>query len=191
MSAREILLELQALHAPHDSAGRDTRIAIVDGDQPDDHECVEDCDPGAFHAVLACFDCTDETGQVGRAWPCPSARRVEDALAELDAPTRQLVALSRWIDDNAMGKDPTLQLWGRCGKVAEEAGEVAAAVIGILGQNPRKGITHDRPLLMGELLDVAVTALGAVEHITGNQGYAFDALAQHLAHVLKRAGVSA
>lgn len=116
MSVREILLELQALHAPHDSAGRDTRIAIVDGDQPDDHECVEDCDPGAFHAVLACFNCDDETGQVGRAWPCPSARRVEDALAELDASARNLVALSTWIDDFHAGKDPERMVHVRCGK---------------------------------------------------------------------------
>ena len=47
-------------------------------------------------------------------------------------------------------------------KVTEEAGEAAAAWIGTLGQNPRKGVTHTTADVAGELADVVVTALVAI-----------------------------
>ncbi|GIM94423.1 hypothetical protein [Paractinoplanes toevensis] len=43
----------------------------------------------------------------------------------------------------------------------EEAGEAAAAWIGTIGQNPRKGFTHGRQDVADELGDVAFTALVA------------------------------
>lgn len=51
-------------------------------------------------------------------------------------------------------------------KVMEEAGEVAQAVIGAAGQNPRKGKTHTVDDVAGELVDVAVTALVALQSLT-------------------------
>ncbi|MEU3457109.1 MazG-like family protein [Micromonospora sp. NPDC006766] len=47
-------------------------------------------------------------------------------------------------------------------KVTEEAGEVAAAWIGTLGQNPRKGITHTTDDVANELADVVLAALVAI-----------------------------
>ncbi|MEU7978350.1 MazG-like family protein [Micromonospora sp. NPDC049081] len=47
-------------------------------------------------------------------------------------------------------------------KVTEEAGEVASAWIGTIGQNPRKGVTHTREDVAGELADVVLTALVAI-----------------------------
>ncbi|GAA0380258.1 hypothetical protein GCM10009541_23500 [Micromonospora gifhornensis] len=47
-------------------------------------------------------------------------------------------------------------------KVTEEAGEVAAAWIGAIGQNPRKGITHTSDDVAAELADVVLTALVAI-----------------------------
>ena len=47
-------------------------------------------------------------------------------------------------------------------KVAEEAGEAAAAWIGATGQNPRKGVTHSRADVAAELADVVIAALVAV-----------------------------
>jgi len=57
-------------------------------------------------------------------------------------------------------------------KVVEEAGEAAAAYIGMTGANPRKGVTHTLGDVESELLDVALTALVAWCGFTG----AFDPL---------------
>lgn len=103
--------------------------------------------------------------------------------------SEDVVALSKWVDAANAGKDPDLQIWERCGKIMEEAGEVGAALIGMMGQNPRKGVTHTRADVIEELLDVAITALGAVEHLTGNQGTALARLDGKIARVAIRAGV--
>ncbi|MFG3714657.1 MazG-like family protein [Micromonospora sp. NPDC047730] len=50
-------------------------------------------------------------------------------------------------------------------KLTEEAGEAAGAWIGLLGQNPRKGVTHTRDEVAAELADVAFTALVAIESL--------------------------
>ncbi|WP_244251536.1 MazG-like family protein [Micromonospora antibiotica] len=50
-------------------------------------------------------------------------------------------------------------------KVTEEAGEAAAAWIGTIGQNPRKGITHTTADVADELADVVLTALVAIASI--------------------------
>lgn len=53
-------------------------------------------------------------------------------------------------------------------KLQEEAGEVAAAWIGMTGQNPRKGITHCLDDVLNELADVAITAMVAIRRLEGN-----------------------
>jgi NTP pyrophosphatase (non-canonical NTP hydrolase) len=68
-----------------------------------------------------------------------------------------------WLDTaNGSGE---LELTCRILKVTEEAGEAAGAWIGVLGQNPRKGVTHAREDVAGELADVAITALVAIESL--------------------------
>lgn len=111
---------------------------------------------------------------------------------DLDTPAK-LSALSRWIDEapaNA-ARDKEAALWGRVAKVGEEHGEVIAALIGATGQNPRKGITHGMVDVEEELLDVALTALCAVEHLNSNpaRGVALRALAHKIDSVYVRAGL--
>lgn len=103
--------------------------------------------------------------------------------------TRALVALSEWIDSGNTGRDTEAITWGRLAKISEEAGEVIAAFIGATGQNPRKGKTHDLGHVLDELLDVAVTALGAYEHLMGHDGSALDSLEHKIIWVAERAGV--
>ncbi|WP_433300940.1 MazG nucleotide pyrophosphohydrolase domain-containing protein [Actinoplanes sp. CA-030573] len=70
-----------------------------------------------------------------------------------------IAAARAWLDDRNGDAAPELGL--RILKIVEEAGEAAAAWIGTLGQNPRKGITHSRQDVADELGDVAFTALVA------------------------------
>jgi hypothetical protein len=101
----------------------------------------------------------------------------------------RIAALSEWIDAGNAHRDPEAILWGRVAKVTEEAGEATAALIGATGQNPRKGTTHDMLDVVQELLDVAVTALAAVEHVCGNTGVAMDLLDTKVQNVVERAGL--
>jgi NTP pyrophosphatase (non-canonical NTP hydrolase) len=116
----------------------------------------------------------------------------------------RLASLSLWIDTANSAKDPEAQLWGRVAKVAEEVGEVGeawidalaissgkliAAMIGATGQNPRKGQTHTMDDVTKELLDVALTALCAVEHLHGNRAESFARLHGHVEFVYQRAGL--
>ena len=98
-----------------------------------------------------------------------------------------LVWVSEWIDEANKHKPAELQLWERCGKVGEEFGEVIEALIGLMGQNPRKGVTHSLADVKYELLDVAATALGAYEHIGGNKGEALLDFLGHIQHIRVRA----
>lgn len=102
-----------------------------------------------------------------------------------------LVALSEWIDEGNAHRDHEAVTWGRISKITEEAGEVIGAYIGATGQNPRKGHTHTLNDVLEELLDVAVTALGAYEHVVGHQGTALAALDSKILRVAQRAGVVA
>lgn len=111
------------------------------------------------------------------------AGRIESAAASL-------VALSEWIDAGNAQRDAEAVTWGRLSKITEEAGEVIGAYIGYTGQNPRKGVTHMRGDVIAELLDVAVTALGAVEHLSAHQGLALYVLLDKIEAVAERAGIT-
>jgi NTP pyrophosphatase (non-canonical NTP hydrolase) len=66
----------------------------------------------------------------------------------------------RFLDDqNGTGQ---LELTLRIAKITEEAGEATQAWIGVLGQNPRKGVTHTVEDVAGELADVVFTAAVAL-----------------------------
>lgn len=104
--------------------------------------------------------------------------------------TTDLIALSEWIDAGNAHRDPEAATWGRVAKITEEAGEVIEAMIGWTAQNPRKGQTHSKNDVIEELLDVAITALGAIEHLQGHQGAAMTLLRKKVAYVAERAGVA-
>ncbi|QTZ96117.1 MazG-like family protein [Streptomyces auratus AGR0001] len=68
-------------------------------------------------------------------------------------------------------------------KLSEEAGEVAQAVIGATGQNPRKGHSHTWDDVHGELCDVILTAMVALRTLTPEARGVFD---EHLRRVAAR-----
>ncbi|MGW1914165.1 MazG-like family protein [Streptomyces sp. NPDC002076] len=68
-------------------------------------------------------------------------------------------------------------------KLSEEVGEVAEAIIGTTGQNPRKGITHTWEDVQAELCDVVITALVALRTLTPQAREVFEG---HLARVSAR-----
>lgn len=102
---------------------------------------------------------------------------------------RRIAALSEWIDDANADRNPEALTWHRVAKVGEEAGEVIEAMIGLTAGNPRKGQTHDKAALVEELLDTAVAALGAVEHLMGNAGTSMWLLHDKVRRVADRAGL--
>ncbi|RPK58339.1 hypothetical protein EES44_24145 [Streptomyces sp. ADI96-15] len=65
-------------------------------------------------------------------------------------------------------------------KIGEEFGEVAEALHGVNGTNPRKGKSHTMEDVVKELVDVAVTTFVALESITPDAQKEFEARLQHL-----------
>lgn len=68
-------------------------------------------------------------------------------------------------------------------KIMEEAGEVARAYHGMLGANPRKGITHTPDDVRRELCDVIVTAAVALAALSPDPGVEFR---EHLDRLVER-----
>lgn len=75
------------------------------------------------------------------------------------------------------GMDAELVMRRRVGKVFVEAGELADAIEGMTGENPRKGVYAAPSDVVKELIDCASASLGAVEFMTGDQGLALSMLA--------------
>ncbi|MET8164568.1 MazG-like family protein [Streptomyces sp. NPDC005329] len=123
-------------------------------------------------------------------------RHSEPASTEPAAPARPAAptdlwatvdALWTWLDAHAAhGAREGLLL--RVLKLSEEVGEVAQAVIGATGQNPRKGVTHTWEDVQGELCDVVITALVALRTLTPE---AEEVFAGHLTRVAERSLESA
>ncbi|MGW3091897.1 MazG-like family protein [Streptomyces sp. NPDC001102] len=91
-------------------------------------------------------------------------------------------ALWTWLDgEQPHGGREGLLL--RVLKLSEEVGEVAQAVIGVTGQNPRKGVTHTWEDVQGELCDVVITALVALRTLTPD---AREVFTRHLEKVTAR-----
>ena len=79
-----------------------------------------------------------------------------------------LRSLVEWVDAclDADVVKGLAQNWVRVAKVAEEVGEAIDALIGITGQNPRKGTYGSVDDLLSELADVALTGMYAIQHFT-------------------------
>ncbi|MFA3874177.1 MazG-like family protein [Streptomyces sp. MMCC 100] len=90
--------------------------------------------------------------------------------------------LWKWLeaDESVRGREGLLL---RMLKLSEEVGEVAEAVIGATGQNPRKGVTHTWDDVEAELCDVVITALVALRTLTPE---AREVFGRHLARVARR-----
>ncbi|GGW82908.1 MazG-like family protein [Streptomyces lomondensis] len=95
-------------------------------------------------------------------------------------------ALWKWLDSNRPIEDREGLLL-RILKLNEEVGEVAEAVIGATGQNPRKGVTHTWDDVQAELCDVVITALVALRTLTPD---AREVFTRHLERVTERSRTS-
>ena len=88
--------------------------------------------------------------------------------------------LRTWLDDNA---DPAtagdVRLL-RVLKIGEEFGEVAEALHGAMGSNPRKGASHTWEDVHKELADVIVTSMVALATLSPDAEKILDARLQHL-----------
>jgi len=96
--------------------------------------------------------------------------------------SQQLCEMSTMIDTSPAYAhcDAETILWRRCTKAVQEIGEVMEALAGVVGENPRKGVTHTMGDVEAELLDVAVSALGAVAHMHNNACEVAGLLAAHV-----------
>ncbi|MET9813983.1 MazG-like family protein [Streptomyces sp. NPDC006355] len=91
-------------------------------------------------------------------------------------------ALWEWLESSTPIEGPEGLLL-RILKLNEEVGEVAEAVIGVTGHNPRKGVTHTWDDVQSELCDVAVTALMVLRTLTPE---AREVFTRHLERVTER-----
>ncbi|MFD0344703.1 MazG-like family protein [Streptomyces sp. NPDC127117] len=98
--------------------------------------------------------------------PAPRPDRDHDTWTTIDE-------LHDWLDSET-GIPPEQDLLLRMLKLSEEVGEVAQAVIGATGQNPRKGATHSWQDVEAELCDVIVTAMVALRTLTPDAATVFD-----------------
>ncbi|MET9322029.1 MazG-like family protein [Streptomyces sp. NPDC003038] len=83
---------------------------------------------------------------------------------------RNVELLREWLDAEAAAATTANMRLLRVIKISEELGEVAEAVHGALGANPRKGASHTWADVEKELADVIVTAMVALDTISGDAG---------------------
>jgi len=112
-------------------------------------------------------------------------REPQPALVD-DGQWATIHGLVGWLDaaNGRTSEEITLRIL----KLTEEAGEVAQAWIGVQGQNPRKGVTHQRADVADELCDVIVTAAVALTSVAGDPAAHLNA---KLAKIAARSGVAA
>ncbi|MEV6674472.1 MazG-like family protein [Streptomyces sp. NPDC051162] len=90
--------------------------------------------------------------------------------------------LVEWLDAEST-VSPEMARLLRVLKISEEAGEVAEAVHGVSGSNPRKGNSHTWDDVQTELCDVILTSMVALKTITPDAAKVFE---NRLAHVAER-----
>ncbi|MEU0272298.1 MazG-like family protein [Streptomyces sp. NPDC006307] len=76
--------------------------------------------------------------------------------------------LRKWLDTDAAPTSVEDARLLRVLKISEELGEVAEALHGALGANPRKGASHSWSDVAKELADVIVTAMVALDTVSGD-----------------------
>jgi len=97
--------------------------------------------------------------------------------------------IDAWLDegvDLGYKEQPLAQHWARVAKVVEEAGEAVDALIGLTAQNPRKGFYASEDDLLGELADVAFTAIFAMQHFTKDSARTLAILESKLSYIHAR-----
>ncbi|MET7313382.1 MazG-like family protein [Streptomyces sp. NPDC005571] len=88
--------------------------------------------------------------------------------------------LRTWLDENAVQESDSDVRLLRVLKIGEEFGEVAEALHGAMGANPRKGASHTWDDVNKELCDVIVTGMVALASCTPDARKLLDERLQHL-----------
>ena len=88
--------------------------------------------------------------------------------------------LVTWLDDESPTSPEVARLL-RVLKITEEAGEVAEAVHGVTGGNPRKGASHTWEDVQKELCDVILTSMVALKTLTPDAEKVFTERLNHVA----------
>ncbi|MEU2514371.1 MazG-like family protein [Streptomyces syringium] len=87
-----------------------------------------------------------------------------------------------WLDAESTVSPEVARLL-RVLKISEEAGEVAEAIHGVIGSNPRKGNSDTWDDVRSELCDVIITSMVALKTITPDAAKVFG---ERLAWVAER-----
>lgn len=130
-----------------------------------------------------------ELADIVADWALPAHERMirEQVRGETWDPFADVAAITAWLDtSNPAGPHEDSM---RVLKLVEESGEAAAAYIGMVGQNPRKGVTHTQTDLLNELADVALTALCAMQHFTQSTAATRGVLASKVAGIMARSDI--
>ncbi|WP_049569745.1 MazG-like family protein [Streptomyces sp. SBT349] len=90
--------------------------------------------------------------------------------------------LVEWLDANN-ANSPEITRLLRVIKIQEEAGEVAEAIHGAMGSNPRKGASHTWEDVEKELCDVILTSMVSLATINPDAQKIFE---HHLNQVAER-----
>lgn len=85
-----------------------------------------------------------------------------------------------WLDEANTLPPETARLL-RVMKLSEEVGETTQALFGVLGQNPRKGVTHTWHDVESELCDVILTAMVALASLNPDARKIFAERLKHIA----------
>lgn len=124
---------------------------------------------------------------VGAEYNRLAAAQENESHASWD-PFADIADITAWLDEsNPAGPHEDSM---RVMKLMEEAGEAGAAYIGMVGQNPRKGVTHTMDDLLKELADVAITALCAMQHFTQDEAVTRAYMAAKIQAIIKRSDIS-
>lgn len=164
------------------SAAEHLREAIDIGCTRDDHDHIADHRAEVLAEVTTLFDDRGLALDGGIMTAYDAAELVRRHAGGKDAgvaaepttasPWPTISRLVQWLDEkNGRDQQETLL---RLFKIQEEAGEVAQAVIGATGQNPRKGASHTWDDVADELCDVIVTAMVALATICGDPEEHFE-----------------
>ncbi|MGP4004257.1 MazG-like family protein [Streptomyces sp. 8N706] len=81
--------------------------------------------------------------------------------------------LVEWLDEESQAPAEMARLL-RVLKISEEAGEVAEALHGVMGSNPRKGLSHTWEDVQNELCDVILTGMVALRTLTPDAQKVFE-----------------
>ena len=141
-------------------------------------------------------DNTDAGVRIGGAStptaPPPGPATAMDIAAEM---AHLIVQFSDWLD-STYGPEVSAgeALFRRTtNKLGEELGELAEALGGWIGENPRKGVTNSHDRVLSELMDIAGAALGASVHVSRRAGVEAEPvrmLHDKLRYITERAGLT-